>query len=400
MKARQFIVSLIILSVMLFAGGTDVYYPDKSVTSSNSRYRVDAKSPDNKSATENMPFAENFTYTLQDLQTKKTLWTRKQKEDENSCVSLHVNDGGWTVIYTGWDELIIVNLKGKDVGKIRILGDAIKKDEREKYVFETTAGPYWTRFSLWYFADFEKREYFVIRTYWDKRIIIDLQKGKLVPEDWKLAKTLLEKEHAFVLSELEKAVKTREKWENEDYFEGWTYIFNAAFVAGRIGAKDAIPFLHKLEDINFVNSSTVGSVYELKPNEGDLDISSYHTFGLRRIVHLSLRRLGEKPGPYNCIQFHMFSKDENKHELYPVPKLKVPREDSVDKIFKGQDCSEVLNLIGMPDYIRGRKWAYDMDAKEPFTLVLDLDLDKNKISGITKIKPPYWKTEEADRLVQ
>ncbi|MEL6109526.1 MAG: hypothetical protein AAFU85_26250, partial [Planctomycetota bacterium] len=122
-----------IVALSAGADATDVFFPDAKAVSENGRFTVEGKSPGNAGPSRR-PFARNFTYTLFDAETSKTIWTRKQDKDEDPCAGLFVNKEGWVVIRTGtYDTLVCVNPKGQVVGEIRLIEDVFTTRERRDY---------------------------------------------------------------------------------------------------------------------------------------------------------------------------------------------------------------------------------------------------------------------------
>lgn len=88
--------------------------------------------------------------------------------EEVSPSRIFVSDLGWSVTKTRWDQLIAVDPGAKDRCHIKLLPDAFTDEEREKYVHETTAGPMWAGYSLWYFLETGEQHLFVIRPWWGR----------------------------------------------------------------------------------------------------------------------------------------------------------------------------------------------------------------------------------------
>lgn len=174
-------------------------FSDILTKSPSGRYQVEANSPDNADPNKPKFFQSNFTYTCRDTFTNAILWTRKQameepelQEDgsrstyqswiEDSPVGLFVSDDGWTVIYTGAHELIVVDKHGRDRGKVRLISEGFTLAERERYVHETTAGPIWFGDNDHFFRNIGKNALFVTRPAWGRAVIINLETGKLNDE--------------------------------------------------------------------------------------------------------------------------------------------------------------------------------------------------------------------------
>ncbi|OYV00061.1 MAG: hypothetical protein CFE26_24565, partial [Verrucomicrobiales bacterium VVV1] len=118
---NSFIAAVIFTGLLSLIPGpalaTDRFYSDISIESPSKHYRFEAKSPDNRNKSEQIPFQSSFAYTFTDLNTKKILWTGSQGKGMPP-VDAFVSDAGWTVIRTGWDELIAIDLTGKEHGKL------------------------------------------------------------------------------------------------------------------------------------------------------------------------------------------------------------------------------------------------------------------------------------------
>ena len=218
--------TIVLLSVTVSVNlcrGTDRFYSDKDAQSANGRYRLTAKSPDNANPALRLPFQGGFVYVLRDIKAQKDLWTRKQTEDkpitledgakpfvirtwkEASPVAIHVQDGGWSVLWLDNDELVVVGRDGKESGKLKILSDAFSVKEGERTFQMSTAGPMWGR-ERSYFVTHDRKAYFVVRTWWGHRVILDLAAGRLTTDGGALAKHL-EIDRAFVRTTLEAAAK-------------------------------------------------------------------------------------------------------------------------------------------------------------------------------------------------
>jgi len=396
MRLQPILLTLSIALCALAAHATDVFYSDTHALSENARYKVEAKSPDNKRGNWEKPFARDFAYTLTDLQAKKTLWKRNQGEQEGSCRALYVDNDGWVVIATGWDDLIFVAPTGEDTGTLDILKDAFTADEREQYVHNTTAGPMWAGYSTWYFVRAGQQRLFVIRPWWGRRIISDVEKGAQVPVDDIVEAACHSHEKAFVLRELANGITTRKKWETEDCCDEVWPVLKAAYLAGRLGIEEAVPLLQKLQDSTYSGSSVTGwSAY--KPQEGGVDPSDWQEMTMRRVVHLSLRRLGRPPDQYACTTFDVHFEDYRNEHTFNLTPLSHSRVDHASDVKKGMRPEGVLSVIGAPDFNDSDAWHYDMDTDSPFTLTIKWG--KTGVADIQRTRPPVWKTNSWDQEI-
>ncbi len=411
------VLGMLLLAVTAPAWATDRIFRDIVAASPNGRYRVEARSPDNAPGGQGgrafRAFQASFVYSCTDTESGQTLWTRKQPmEDptkpgavvlgkEGSPVRIYVSDSGWTVICTGWDELISVDPNGVDGCHIGLLSAAMTEDERKNYVVRTTAGPMWQGHSLWYFLETDGRRLFVIRPWWGRHIIVDIAGGALLQEDPAVSAAVLAHEREFVLTKLKKGIETRKDWEenanhDREAAEAALDDLTAAYLAGKLGVREAVPLLRQLEGspLNLA-SSTAWS--EEKPAEGGVDRSSWDEMTMRRVVHLSLRRLGETPGPYPGTRFFVYHEKPGNLERYPTPEVKLPRAQSVGKVRKGMTPEQVLATIGAPDFNERDVWYYDMDTTDPFTLCVRWR--KNALQGVVQVRPPLWQTDKWDRSI-
>ena len=373
------------------ASATDVWYPDDSATSRDGRYQIVAKSPQNRDGELGQPFADNFTYTLRDLKTKRVLWQRKQKEREGSCGSVYVSDGGRVVIYTGWDNLIVVDPSGKDVGTVDVIEDGFSAREQKNFVSQTTAGPMWAGYSHWYFAKVDNTPLFVIRPWWDRRVLVDLRTGKLTRETLKIRRTCDALERDYVLSVLKHASKDADAFLNNDRNGDATYrLFTSIYVAGKLGLEEAVPMIRAFEVSDYSGSSTMGGLSFGETYSKEIDPHSYSTFTVRQLAGLSLRRLGAIPRPFPVHEFEMRYEDSKKDHPFEIPAQDGKRHEHDRKIAAGMSAEAVLRLIGSPDVIGYDTWEYDMDAKSTYTLVVTFD--DRKVTKIKRVRPARWKS--------
>jgi hypothetical protein len=396
------LLAILVILLTINTEATDCFYSDTEGKSASGRCVVTAKSPENQGGERNS-FQANFVYTCTDIQSGKILWTRKQPmgkavplggdpsrthsfPDEGSPVSIYVSDSAHTAIYTGYQELVLINITGKETSKIDVLEDGLTKNEREKYVSETTAGPMWTGRSHWYFVEAESQEYFVIRTWWGRHVIFDLSTGKITPLTEVIRKATAEAEKAFVIHAFQGVLDGTLK--KCDGCGGPQEAAFAAYLAGVLSIKEAIPALRKLEGDTSIGSSTTGGYDEIP--QGRVDPFDYSSYTTRQSIHLALRRLGEKPGPFPCTQFKTEHKDYDKMKPYVREPVPGSRHTNATKILKGMSPEQVINLVDCPDYMPDRIWQYDIDADEPYTLALSWS-DDQKVKEIEFIRPALWK---------
>lgn len=387
------------------ARGTAWYYEDVTACSPSGQYRVDAQSPDNKPGSTEKSSQADFVYTCRDTRAGKTLWTRKQRmgkpifdrsypsmtftcPEEGSPVMIFVSDSGWTAVRTGWNDLIVVTPGGRDRCRIDLVSDALTREEREKYVVQSTGGPLWSGYAVWYFLDVGGDRLFVIRPWWGRRILIDIENGTLAQEAGARSKAMSTYERSYVLTELANGTKTQKQWERGGHWELVRPVLNAAFLAGRLEIADTIPLLRQLEDSPYVGISRIGHFTAPDKRDAQLDPDSYSTLEVRQVVQLSLRRLGEQPKPLPANEFCIRYSDYRKDRPYVPKGLTVPRHANTGRLTPGMSAEQVLDLVGAPDFVGRDTWEYDMDANPPFSLVLKWGT--REVKGIEKKSPPLW----------
>lgn len=382
---------------------TDRYFRDFTVYSPGRKLRLEAKSPDN-AGERSRPFAANFTYTLYDEATKAKLWERKQPmkdgwfDGEASPTGAWVTDAGEVVLVTGWDQLVSLSAKdGARLGMVAVL-DQFPKEEQEKYVDMTTAGPMWHGASRWSFLTVKDAKgatalYFVVQPFWERRVVMDVAAGALVdlgahatcgeqkPEDPKLAalvEAIRADDAAWALRTLERLAK---KPGDQKDWDSWRDANAAVRIAGRRALKEAVKPLRKLEQSGEVSSSSSGGV---------------ENRGLRGAVHTALRRLGEVPESEPAISLRKSNPGEffaDGAAVTSTVKIK-DRSQGADKVKAGISVDDLAAAIGLPDYevfdaTMGHALDYDVDAKEPFTL--RVTIEDNAVRSVRKITPPVWK---------
>ncbi len=384
------------------AGATDLFFSDINAYSQSKRYRVTAKSPDNQKREGRVAFQSSFVYECTDTHTRQVLWTRKQAmgkpetwgDDpkntytptlEGSPCRIYVSDSGYTVIYTNWDDLIIVDPKGKENGKVSILKDCLTDDENDKYVSQTTAGPMWAARSHWYFATADSAEYFIIRPWWGRHLIIELMTGAIKAPTKSLTEATQEEEREYVLSVLKTVLDGTAK--KCDCCGGSHDAVFAAYLAGVLKIQEAVRVLRIMENSTHSGSSTRGGFSKVP--EGRIDPFNYATYTTRQNVHLALRRLGEMPGAYPCTSFKTEHKVYRKQKPYVRKPVPGTRESNAEKVTKGMSAEQVIDLIDCPDYILSREWQYDIDAGKPYTLTVSWT-DERTVDEVNVVCPALW----------
>lgn len=379
-------------------------FHDIEALSQSGRYKVTAKSPDNADGSRR-PFEQsNFVYECTDTQAKKVLWTRKQamekpvilRDDlkrprsqttEGSPRRICVSDSGHTVVWTGLDELIIVDAEGKQIRKLSVLQDCLSKDENDKYVQFTSVGLLWAEGSLFYIARVESKEHFIIRPWWGRHIFIELANGEIKMATESLNKAARQSETEYVLGVL-KAGRDNKKVKcscgGDPYRAGF-----AAYLAGVLKIKEAVPALRELENCTD-GYSFISRMFSSAP-KGRINPFSYAVCTTRQSVHLALRRLGEKPGAFSSTSFKPSNQKDDPQKPYVRKPAPGTRESNTDKVQKGMSPEQVIDLIGYPDFVPGDKWQYDIDAEDPYTLTLSWS-NNQTVDEVKNDRPAHWQS--------
>lgn len=376
------------LTGFCFALATDVFYTDGSAASPNGRYKIEAVSQENQGPDGPKAFADGFVYTLTDMRSGDVVWTRKQAENEGSCASLHINDEGWVVIGTGWNELLVISPEGKTTGCIDILRDAMTEKERSDYVADTTAGPMWAGRSAWYFSKPEGQHLFVIRPWWGRRIVVDISSGRLIRETPDTRRALTVQESQKVVEVLESAVVERKKWDNGECCDRVFPISLAAYLAGCLHVEAAIPYLESLQDSSFSGSSTSGGLGYGVDFSGEVNPHSYSTYTLRQIIRFSMRKLGRVPKFLPCHEFTVEATAQIAEHPYRPAAKSAPGRPEAERAREGMSAAEVLDLLGSPEWITYDTWEYDIDAEPPFTL--RLKWNETSVVEVATSKTAAW----------
>lgn len=328
-----------------------------------------------------------FVYVLRDSKTQKEFWKLKTQRflqeravPEHLCSGpprdLFVNNDGASVIWMRTGDLVSIDRKGRVTGRIQFLTQGISKQNREKFVRKSFLGtvigtgcePYHA-----YFASHQGNSYFIVRTWWNDRVVFDIQHGKLVRESKELNARLSSVESNDVMKILKDSTQPKAKESTEQ----WRSVHLAAVhLAGRLKLKDSIPLLRKLE-------SDLLRVEHQRKRKAD---SSWR----RQLLQLSLRRLGETP------------------RQVPRGERSVPRTtQSVSLLKRNMTADEVLRTLGATDYqydnrrlfvtATAETWEYDIDADKPYTLIVRFE---PRVVSLKRISPAKWQeTNQRDRMI-
>ncbi|MEK7469251.1 MAG: hypothetical protein AAB074_17895 [Planctomycetota bacterium] len=329
---------------------------------------------------------------MTDTTTKEPVWTRSQPQGgagpngEAAAKRAWVDDDGLTLVRTEKDELFALGAAdGKKTFQF-VLHSQFSDADTDEYVEPCSPSPQWAGGSRSYFISLDvdgvSRRLFIIRTYWGRRIVVDLAGGNVLAEDRLDAKNLAEaqkSEEAWAHEVLSKWAKRVEKDKYQFLYDpDWDQyeeLRAAVLFAGLQGLKAELPLLRTLEECHGGNG--------VRPNLAGGLRARYDP--LRQACQAALRRLGATPSAQPGVEIKSDSGDDVKTNV--TLKDRVSR---VDKVKEGMSLREVAECLGNPDFDnfdRSLVWEYDIDAEKPFTLRISFEAN----SKVERLEPPVWK---------
>jgi hypothetical protein len=406
------------LFIAPWAGATDRFYPDRVVLSPDRTLRLEAKSPDN---VDHRPFANNFVYTLHDSRKGTVRWTHTQAGDEGSPMEIEVSDRGDVAAIVAGEQLLLLSAgDGKPIQGPRIL-ESISEAEWHSFVSTTTAGPMWREHSVLRFFDTTasstagEGHYIGLRTFWERRLVVDLANGALVDigaaardagatqadavggeKQAAIVAALLASESTWAKEVIGFAAK-HDPYEpvRRGDFRSFHALRSAVHLVGCRRLKEFLPQLRTLE-----------AAISTEPSEVD---------ALRSVIHLSIRRLGETPSvptgreltPYRKTDFG-WAPDHEAAITKAIPFAE--RAARSASIKEGMTMAEVGALIGPPDAtfydatLREHCIDWDLDsvpapkselgtspiAAPPSTLRIAFDLETSRVKALRRFVPAIW----------
>ncbi|XAM00676.1 hypothetical protein OT109_04635 [Phycisphaeraceae bacterium D3-23] len=357
---------------------TAVGYPDITEISQNRKYRIEARSPDNGtinqrdgSPADTTTFGytygseqRGFRYQLIDQQNSTVLWERWQEVREDSPRELCVSNKGWAVIRLhGYASaaLIVVSREGHEAVPVAIGRHHNQPTSKartfitDEHVSDTSAGLSWTRGAVRYFFGWDNRPYFCYVTGWGRRIVLDLENGRVVNEskpDPDLARACIATEHRMVNAYLSQVAEEYEDYDGNELFgsketrqpfwERWPYLAGHIGLTIRNAYEDALPYLRKLEQRSLQQGYTRCNAL---PNRHDVFI-----YWVRPLLSLAMRHLGQTPKGYACCGF--FRDDYSNKILLHIPDCVRYRDGKIESVRARMSSRQVLDLLGAPDYLR------------------------------------------------
>jgi hypothetical protein len=317
--------------------------------------------------------------------------------DEFPPTRIYQQDGEWKVDGLSGAFLRVYREKSSIPVLSMPLEDTIPHNEYQKYVFQTTAGPDWAGHAIHYFITIDDQPHFCARTWWGRRILINLNDLRLVDDD-PHEKALRHREKSLVLNLLTAAVKESPPENTLEDEEEIQQILTAVYQSSRMQIIEAKPLLKQLEVSPYVGGG--GGMLDnrgLKP--GDIHPLQRRDFTLRQMVQRSLRGLGEKPRedlPATQLHYLAFRHVDGISILdtgrpYEPKKHVSSRHERTSKLKHKLNPQEVLDLLGPPDEVIPvrAQWRYDIDTDSPYSFLITWE-DHRTVSKIERIRPPLW----------
>ncbi len=433
---------------------TAIIYHDCEATSPNGKFTLEARSPFNGTINRknggSLPkddfrvqypqHQDEFRYRLIDntrtplsgrlfgKQEGLVVWERWQERDEDSPSEVVVSDDGWSILRThGFrPELVVVSPRGKDVLRVGVTGSGSEHKNcstttpacvwsPERMGF-STAGLYWAQNSWRYFFRHQNSTYFVWRTYWGQRLLLDLSNATLLPQPETsdpLFLALVEAEKQTVcdllsafsdkMDEVKKWFQPRANEEAEQEADPRIRFLRSAFhLVGVHRIASVVSLLRDWEEIDYPSVS-MGS-------HAMVECWWLEVQYFRPILHLSLRLLGQEPLGYPTYHFRIYDGDR-----FSLPERVAERRTKATRVSKDMPAETVLQMLGSPDFVKQRSvqvgeiyrwsedWEYDFRVPEGWKMFRitwgEKEGRKGRILQIETV-PSYWlDTDEREQEI-
>ncbi len=347
-----------------------------------------------KNTTKTVPANGTMRYELTDAKSN-SLWVSDIPIDSgfssfDTPAEMFVSTNAWTAVRTHSSELLCFSPTGERTARLDILKTLLPGESPGGGFFSfSTAGRGWgQRYARHYFFMHHSRVHFVIRTYWDARLVVRLSDGKAVTPDEEFSALLLSNETDFVRSTLDAAAATPQL--ERASREAIRPVITAVHMTGRSQMREFINLLRRLETVPHSRGACSSSL-EYKPVKGSIDPGCYSNMLLRQMVHLSLRRLGATPTVFPCVRLGVEGTEP--WQWAKLPDHLKQREVRAASLEPGLSPSAVVDLIGAPDFVvlHNDSWEYDMDTTPAYTLTLTWGAEG--VKTITMTRPALWQQE-------
>ena len=433
---------------------TAIFYPDRTATSDDGRFTLDARSPHNgtirhrdgrKPSDDEFGFKyrdhqSEFRYRLLDNSPRGTIdrllhgagprvvWERWQSKREDSPHELVVSDDGWSVLRThGFaPEIIAVAPDGTDALRVCVGESDSGRAEPAPDCAPTefywgldrlsfsTAGNYWSAHSWRDFFRWQGRPHLLWRTSWGQRLVLDLERAvaftsaEVLPAG--LAEAATDAERRGVLALLGGLAgqmdavrgllsrKADEGSEPDPLLPRVQRASAALHLAGVHRLRECVPHLREWESLDVPSSSTGSTALP-----GRWLQRQY----FRPVVHHALKLLGEEPVGLPAYHFCTYT-DDWKADRLQMPERLSDRRDRAARVSREMPAEEVLQLLGSPNFVRKRSrqvgrryewsedWEYDHRAGSTWTTLRLTWEESRKRGHLTAVETvePYWLTSD------
>lgn len=321
---------------------TWVSYPDLEVTSDNGLFRFQARSPDNE-GTAGAGFQRHFRYTLE--RDGRLVWEDTQQDKAASPRALYLSEEGITVVRAqgfGSVDMVVRNPAGETVGQFSLdwgeENDCTETTLTDHQIEVTTAGARFPGGLLPYFFHFQQ-DYFGLYLAWDRRVLFDINLGKLVPKpEPALTEQAVQAEVKASLKAVRRHLPTQSR-DRPPVFEGAL----SRLVQAR--PPEALELFQALERQGTeADGYQANQVFQGAYYWGDL--------GHRARVGLAQRLIGHRPLGYGAIGFFE-ELDQRVEGLFPDP---VPdRDERLANLPEALSPEVLLKQVGAPDRILPQK---------------------------------------------
>jgi hypothetical protein len=377
---------------------TAIYYPDFVVFSPSRSVRLEIHSPDNDPVAprpvEEAPnsraffggFQSDFIYAAYRTADEHLLWKRQQQPREVSPRWAWVDDAGRAIVLR--TDTFSSQLAGlSSGGKTQFTFDVRALLPQNEYCW-TTAGSRWEDDSHASMLAIDGRPHWTILTFHERRLLIDLEVGRLV-DPQPFSARLLSLEREWVLQTLRDRVDlglswSREMREQSDRAAEYRALLAAARFAGILAVDAAIPFLQRLEQSDVAHGHTYS---------GGMKIEMLTP---RQRAQIALRRLNAEPAGLPAFRFSLEEEDERDSQVQ-LGAREPSAAAASGKLRPGMTPMEIVGLLGSPDAI-WPNWEYDFGLQDGCTLRIQLDRKDKHAVAIETIRPPTWENHvERDR---
>lgn len=330
---------------------TFIPFPDICVESANQKLRLEIVGDEG----EHPEFFRNqshFIYRLFDVVNDREQWSWPSCNLLSDCPhDAWVHNNGWVVARLhNWHDggLLVLSPDGKlkmlqPIKTFEEDSPGFLQDEPDWHIGSTSAGPTWDECSIALMHTFEERPFWSMRTWWGRRIVIDLRQGEFIENISPLhEQRIKQQEIAIVKQQLENSLAELANAKMDDY-DWWriTYhpITTAVYHAGSLKMKEAVPILRQLESCVVV--AREGSEIGMKCLEQRI----------RLVTKASLMKIGVEPQWIANMEFRDKECDQ-KLEVPEIAPNRIPENIQI-----GMELFTVLREVGMPEMMRGH-WDY------------------------------------------